>query len=325
VTDALNEIFDFLTGKIDSLTDIIIEKSILGFLFELYKSMGIILIKLGAEIYNALIKLATSFLTENPKEWMGGSGWETIKGLNDGFVTVGLSLITVFFLIGFYQETVDFKNQIRLEKIIISFTKLSLAQWFVCNSLNLVGALFSLVGDLLPDAVQVANIDITYAKDGINAIKEVTYFSFSVIQTLIIISFVFVGVMAVLGILVLKESFTRFFKVLVMIPYGALASSTIAGTRSMANSAVSFYKYAINCVLEAATMIIALAVYSGTIDGMNRFMTEALALPDIAASTSGDVLLLGVVLYLIIQIILAMVLYSVIKKAPEITKRALGL
>lgn len=333
MTEALNEIFDFLSSKIGELADLIISSSVLKFLADLLSGIASITLNTGADLYNRLIKLAASFLMDNPQNWMGGTGWNTIKSLNNGFVTIGLSLITVFWLIGFYQETVDFRSEIRLEKFLIYFVKLSVAQWFVCNSLNLVGGLFSLVGDLLPNSVQTPEIDISYVRDSIAAFsqkKDITVLSFATMCVCTIVILIFAVVMIVVGLLILKEAFVRFFKVLIIVPYGALASATIAGTHTMAHSAASFYKYALNCILEAVTMIITLAVYSGIVNGMNNYMsTGANALGTevdaASATTTAEQLSMSIAGNLLIHIVLTLVLYSLIKKASEITQRALGL
>lgn len=330
MTDALNEIFDFLGGKIGGLAETVINGTIIKFIVQFLASLGNIILQTGCSLYNKLITLSTSFLTENPKNWMGGAGWSEIQKLNDGFVVVGLTCVVVFWLIGFFMEVTDWRTEVRLEKILVNFVKLSVAQWFVCNSLNIVGALFSLVGDLIPSGADAATIDVTYATLTLEAYAEDNYsiVSMALMAGLVLASAMFAMVMIIIGVLVLKTAFTRFFKVLVIVPYGALASSTIAGNHAVSGSAASFYKYAINCVLEAATMIIALKLYAALVGTMSRFMTSgtnALGQSVVVSSSTATDIAISVGGSLLVQIILALSMYAVIKGADQITQRAMGL
>ena len=137
---------------------------------------------------------------------------------------------------------------------------------------------------------------------------------------------IFALVMVVIGVLILKTSFARFFKVLIIVPYGALASSTVAGTHAVSSSAVSFYKYALNCILEAVTMIIAIKVYAAIVGSMSKFMMDGNLGKSVTVS-SASFIDIGISLggSLLIQIILALAMYSVIKEASTMTQRALGL
>ena len=328
MTDALNEIFDFLGGKIGGLAETVLNGTIIKFCVQFLEFLGKLILQTGCSLYNTLIKLSGSFLTQSPKDWMGGSGWAEIQKINDGFIVVGLTLITVFWLVAFFSEVTDFRSEIRLEKMLINLTRLSVAQWLVCHSLDIVGALFSLVGDLIPGGTSSIEIDVNYVVNTMEAYAEDNYTlsSLALMAGIILMGAIFALVMVVIGVLILKTSFVRFFKVLIIVPYGALASSTVAGTHAVSSSAVSFYKYALNCILEAVTMIIAIKVYAAIVGSMSKFMMDGNLGKSVTVS-SASFIDIGISLggSLLIQIILALAMYSVIKEASTMTQRALGL
>ena len=104
MTDALNEIFDFLGGKIGGLAETVLNGTIIKFCVQFLEFLGKLILQTGCSLYNTLIKLSGSFLTQSPKDWMGGSGWAEIQKINDGFIVVGLTLITVFWLVAFFRK-----------------------------------------------------------------------------------------------------------------------------------------------------------------------------------------------------------------------------
>ena len=54
--------------------------------------------------------------------------------------------------------------------------------------------------------------------------------------------------------------YVRFLKILVIVPFGSVASSTLSGNRMVSHTAVSYFKYFLSVVLEAVTIALSIIV-----------------------------------------------------------------
>jgi len=220
------------------------------------------LIKGGCGIFNMLIDKACEFFTQTPWEFAGGEGsqtWNLVTTCNTIFVSIAASLICVFWLIGFLGEVTDIKQELRLEQLVKIFIKLFVAEFFVCHSLDIVCWFFScavaicymIMGADIRIGVNYAE-DIRPVLEMLNSntnsdVKGLTSIANNFI--LVILALMFTFMLAAIGVFVFMAAIKRFFKLLVLIPYGSLAASTLAGNHTIQRTAEGFYRYAIASAL----------------------------------------------------------------------------
>ena len=58
----------------------------------------------------------------------------------------------------------------------------------------------------------------------------------------------------------------RFLKILIIVPLGAIACSTMAGNRMVSHTMATYCKYFLSCVFEAVTMALAIVVCNAFIN-----------------------------------------------------------
>lgn len=264
-------------------------------------------LKAGTTVYNNMLNNALTIMTKSPDQWNRG-GWNFIVSeVNTIFVMFGSSLVVIFFLIGFCAESVDIKHEIRLESMLTAFIKLSIAEFFVVNSLKIVTSLFGLVAELTTFRKKLAfNITIDVKT------KDLLGMSAGSAILGVILAFICMIALIASGAIITYTAYMRFFKILLLIPYGAIASSTIAGNHMLSNTAVSFWKYAVGTVLEGVTMILALSLFA-KIDGGGGLSFVKL---------SGDLAVTG---KLIDKTLLALLCLGVVKGAGSLTQKVMGL
>ena len=91
--------------------------------------------------FNVLMKLpddlnagaATVLKDVTKTEDLGGVS-SILYGVNNIFVGVATSLLVLFFVIGFCQETVDVKEEMRYDNIVKYLIRLCVAEYFTINS-----------------------------------------------------------------------------------------------------------------------------------------------------------------------------------------------
>ena len=67
-------------------------------------------------------------------------------------------------------------------------------------------------------------------------------------------------IVIICGFFMVYTVYFRFLKLLVLVPFGALAFSTTGGNRMVSSTAVSYSKYFLSVLLEAVTMALAIIV-----------------------------------------------------------------
>ncbi len=77
------------------------------------------------------------------------------------------------------------------------------------------------------------------------------------------------------GFLLIYSVYFRFLRLLIIVPIGSIAFSTMGGNRMVAHTTVSFWKYFIGATFEAVTMALAIVVCNAFINsGLPQFTSE---------------------------------------------------
>lgn len=277
------------------------------------------LLNFSFSVYNNLIGVAVGLLGENPASW-NSSGWSFVKGVNTVFMGIGAVLVVIFFLMGFCSDSLDIKQDLRLENILRMFLKLSIAEFFVVNSLTIVKKLFALATGII-GKISSTGISFTYSvpqtvADIANdpAGNEITGLGGACLGLLLLIMGVaFLLILAGCGMMIVYEAYQRFFKILLLVPYGTLANSTLAGNHMLNHSAESFWKYALGTILEAVTMYMALALSAAILKSGAISLTN---------NEAGGFYILG---WILESSFVCMLTLGIVKGSSTVTQRALGL
>ena len=100
---------------------------------------------------------------------------------------------------------------------------------------------------------------------------------------------------------------------MLLVPYGSLANSTIAGNHMLNRSAESFWKYALATILEAVTMYFSMALAAAVLS------SGTLGLKD---GWSGAFYVLG---WILESSFVSMLTLGLVKGSEMVTQKALGL
>ena len=213
--------------------------------------------------WNNQISLVFAMLGQSPVSFKGGGPWAVIEGIEPVFVAVGSSLVVLFFVIGFCSESIDVKDEMRFESILRMLIRLGLAEWFVANNVTIMKAFFTSIGNLVGlisagTTTQLA-IDSTQA----DIIKEL---GFGESLVMLILTALLAIIIIICGFFIIYTVYFRFLKILIIVPLGAIACSTMAGNRMVSHTMATYCKYFLSCVFEAVTMALAIVVCNAFIN-----------------------------------------------------------
>ena len=270
-------------------------------------------------MYNKFAQMATGMLGQDPAAF-NSAGWNIVTNVNNVFLIIGATLVVIFFLMGFCSESLDIRQDFRIENILRMFIKLSIAEFFVINSMKIVRMLFALptgiieklsgnsltVNASVPQSIQeIANDPVRNGMSG--------WIGLLMVILIYIMAVVFLLVVTGCGMMILYEAYQRFFKIMMLIPYGTLANSTIAGNHMLNRSAEAFWKYALSTILEAVTMYLAMALSAAVLSSGSLGLTEG---------TSGVFFIFA---WILESSFICMLTLGLVKGADMVTQKALGL
>lgn len=197
--------------------------------------------------WNNQISLVFSMLGQSPVNFKGGGPWAIIEGIEPIFVAVGSSLVVLFFVIGFCSESVDVKEEMRFESILRMLIRLALAEWFVANNVTIMKAFFSTIGNLVNALSAGTTVQLSIDSTQADVIKNL---GFGESLVMLILAALLSIIVIICGFFVIYTVYFRFLKILIIVPLGALAFSTMGGNRAVSHTVVTYCKYFLSVVLE---------------------------------------------------------------------------
>lgn len=207
--------------------------------------------------WNNQISLVFSMLGQSPVNFKGGGPWGVIEGIEPIFVAVGSSLVVLFFVIGFCSESVDIREEMRFKVILKMLIRVGLAEWFVSNYVTIMKAFFTSIGNLVgllsAGTTTSLSIDSTQA----DIIKNL---GFGESLVMLILAALLSIIVIICGFFIIYTVYFRFLKILIIVPMGAIAFSTMGGNRTVSHTVVTYCKYFLSLVFEAVTMALAIIV-----------------------------------------------------------------
>ena len=260
--------------------------------------------------WNNQVSLVFSLLGQSPVNFKGGGPWAMIQGVEPIFVAVGSSLVVLFFVIGFCSESVDVREEMRFEVILRMLIRLGLAEWLVANNVTIMKAFFTSIGNLVnllsAGAYNTLTIDSTQA----DVIKNL---GFGESLIMLILAALLSVIVIICGFFMIYTVYFCFLKIMIIVPIGSIAFSTLAGNRNVAHTASTYAKYFLSVVFEAVTMALAIML-------CNAFISAGL--PSFTGSYSDWAKTL---IYLCEMTFTIALTVGSVKGAQSLTSKALGL
>nr|MCR5836772.1 hypothetical protein [Lachnospiraceae bacterium] len=207
--------------------------------------------------WNDKVSLVFELLGQSPVDFKDGEPWKVIENMEPIFVGVGSSLVVLFFVIGFCAESVDVKEEMRFEVILRMLMRIGIAEWLVSNNVTIMKAFFTSAGALVKLLTNDASTELVIPEEQAEVIKNL---GFGESLLMMILAVIISLVIIVCGFMLIYTVYFRFLKLMIIVPLGALALSTVSGNRGVTHTAVTYFRFFLSVVLEAVTMAVAIIV-----------------------------------------------------------------
>ena len=213
--------------------------------------------------WNNQISLVFELLGQSPTAFKGGGPWSIIEGIEPVFVAVGSSLVVLYFVIGFCSESIDIREEMRFEVILRILIRLGLAEYMVANNVTIMKAFFTSVENLVGLLTEGDRTTLKIAKEQADIIKNL---GFGESLIMLILAALLSIIVLICGFFLIYTVYFRFLKLMVIVPIGSIAFSTMSGNRMVAHTAVTYAKYFLSVTFEAVTMALAIIVCNAFIN-----------------------------------------------------------
>lgn len=260
--------------------------------------------------WNNQVSLVFALLGQSPTAFKDGKPWDVIEGLEPVFVAVGASLVVLFFVIGFCSESIDIREEMRFEVILRILIRLGLAEYLVANNVTIMKAFFQSVGALVGLIAEGDRIELKVATEQADVIKNL---GFGESLIMLILASLLSIIVIICGFFLIYTVYFRFLKLLVIVPLGSIAFSTMSGNRVVAHTCATYCKYFLSVCFEAVTMALAIVV-------CNAFINAGL--PSFAGDYADWTITL---IYLCEMTFTVALTVGSVKGAQSLTSKALGL
>lgn len=207
--------------------------------------------------WNNQISLIFELLGQSPTAFKDGGPWSVISGIEPIFVAVGSSLVVLFFVIGFCSESIDIREEMRFEVVLRILIRLGIAEYLVVNNVTIMKAFFTSIGNLVALLSEGSRTKLTIAEEQAEIIKNL---GFGESLIMLILAALLSLIVIICGFFLMYTVYFRFLKLLIIVPIGSIAFSTMGGNRMVAHTAVTYCKYFLSVAFEAVTMALAIIV-----------------------------------------------------------------
>ena len=230
------------------------------------------LLEMVFAFWNNQVSLVFAMLGQTPAEFKGGGPWNAIMSVQPIFVAVGSSLVVIFFVIGFCSESVDIKEEMRFEVILRMLIRLAISEWFVVNSITIMKAFFTSIGNWVKTLSFNSSANLSINSTEAEVIKNL---GFGEGLLMLILASLLAIIIIICGFFLIYTVYFRFLRLLVIVPMGAVAFSTMSGNRTVSHTMVTYCRYFLAVCFEAVTMALAIIVCNAFINaGLPTFTSS---------------------------------------------------
>ena len=230
------------------------------------------LLEMVFAFWNNQVSLVFAMLGQTPAEFKGGGPWNAIMSVQPIFVAVGSSLVVIFFVIGFCSESVDVKEEMRFEVILRMLIRLAISEWFVINSITIMKAFFASIGNWVKTLSFNSSANLSINSTEAEVIKNL---GFGEGLLMLILASLLAIIIIICGFFLIYTVYFRFLRLLVIVPMGAVAFSTMSGNRTVSHTMVTYCRYFLAVCFEAVTMALAIIVCNAFINaGLPTFTSS---------------------------------------------------
>lgn len=224
-----------------------------------------IFFQLSNAVWNALMAACTGLMTTTPMNF-SGEAWRYARiQLYPWAMTIGVSALNVFFLMGFFKAASNLKENITLELMIESMIKLVVLNVLLVKGLSIITTFFQMAA-ALAGTIALTETPAFFTGDT-DAGSVLFFFLFGLLYFLVAV---------VCGFLILLTLYGRYVKLYMLVVFFPLAMPALAGGRGVEGTAYAWIKSFLSNVFEVVAIALAMGIAGRLVAGVDIFPDEGI-------------------------------------------------
>ncbi len=235
------------------------------------------LITVGYSGWKGCISITNKILSDNP---MSGGAWGVVGPSSTIYAimsTVGASLLVLYFVLGWLNESIDIRNNFTLENMFRFFVRFAIAATLVSSSVSLSKgiidcsvAMVSQIATVNADNMQEAGDVFGSVKTALEDEGDEDGWMIVICGLICLLLSVFGAVIILInGIKIIITVMQRVFKLLIAVPLGPVALAGFAGGNQFQQTGIAWIKTFIGYAMEAVVIALALQISMSMFGGMS--------------------------------------------------------
>lgn len=207
------------------------------------------LFNLAQSGWNFFMLMVYSMIGMTPETYSPGA-WSYVTGtLYPWFLTIGVTLLNIFCMIGFIRQASNLKENVTIEMWIELFIKVIIANVLMTNGISLMQDIMSM-GSSLSGSIMNSNFPSVYSSE----------MDIGAVMVYLIFGLIYAIASAVCGGMIFLEVMGRFLNLYMLVAVAPIALSTIAGGRGLDSSAHAWIKSFLTTVFQIVVIAIVLQI-----------------------------------------------------------------
>lgn len=203
---------------------------------------------LGHTIWNAVMQLICGVITTTPQGF-SAAAWNQTVTLYQWLQGIALTMMNIFFMVGFFRQASNIKENLTWEILIELGVKAIAANTLMLSGLSLIQEFFAVASDL--SGAILTSAPVSFAPEELDAGLWLFFVIFGLIYVIVAIVCSFMVLFAVYG---------RYLKLYTMTVIAPVALATLPGGRGIEHTAHAWIRYFLSNVFEIVVIAIVLSL-----------------------------------------------------------------
>lgn len=204
--------------------------------------------QLGQSIWNMTMQLIFGVVTTTPQSF-SASAWQQTITLYNWVRAIALTIMNIFFMVGFFRQASNIKENLTWEILIELGVKAVAANTLMLSGISLIQEFFTVSAEM--SGVILQSQPIAFAPEEIDAGVWLFFAVFELIYVIVAIVCSFMVLFAVYG---------RYLKLYIVTVISPMALATLPGGRGIENAAYAWIRYFLSVVFEIVIVSLILSI-----------------------------------------------------------------
>ena len=263
------------------------------------------------ETWNQKLVEIWELIEQTPQLFKGGDVWTVITDINGGLKAIGYGLLVLFFAIGIFNSTLNFRDFKRPELALRHFIRFVAAKTAVTYCMDIMTTVFTICGGVVSSmAAKVGGMTaaaVTLPDEVVTAIENTGFLASIPLWIVSLLGSLFI---TALSFIMIMTVYSRFFRLYMYTALAPLPLASFAG-ESTAGHGKAFIKNYIGVCMEGAVIVLACLIFSAFAGG--------------TPTITGETAFVQVFGYIAETVFNLLVLVGLVKASDRLAKEILGL